>query len=155
MLRSGMCPAIQKTSVNPCHGARFADWWQTSLSSWEFAGWQGEDWEMCQITEHLQWSLSIRGLVHTGFPRALDGELENPSCYPGWDIGYVALDTFLGFSVSLLSFGRPRTLDCGLFILFVECCMMKRNQDVVGLVWWAEFGLGEDRLETALDVGKE
>ena len=56
-----MCPTIQKTSVNPCHGARFADWWQTSLSFWEFAGWQGEDWEMCQITEHLQWSLSIRG----------------------------------------------------------------------------------------------
>ena len=33
--------------------------------------------------------------------------------------------------------------------------MMKRNQDVVGVVWWAEVGLGEDRLETSLGTGKE
>lgn len=38
------------------------------------------------------------------------------------------------FSLSALV-GRPRTLGFDFFILFVECCMMKRNPDVVGVVW--------------------
>lgn len=51
-----------------------------------------------QITEHLGWSLSIRGLVHNGEQRTLDGGLENPSCHLDHSTEWVALDVFLGLN---------------------------------------------------------
>lgn len=62
---------------------------------------------------------------------------------------------FLAF-LSLSAFiNRPRTLDCDLFVLFLKCCVMRKNQDEVWVVvgWVSRVWVGGR--QAVLDTGKE